>query len=110
MANHTKQDFEKLGNENGFAKYHGRIFALTEKPHLSAPEFPDWQADVKDGEEYVFEWCADAIDENGDDHCIFWKFKGFKGRTIHAKNLDWSDVHDALQVFEWGPKRVSTQK
>lgn len=90
--------YEEMAREYGEYEFNGNAYALTSYAERTNRLFPGWWGDAEEGEEYVDEWGASAIDEAGEEYEVVFQFDRVKGDEEEADGLPWDDEH-IVQVF-----------
>lgn len=72
-------DFATYAAKNGTVDFEGKTYALKYQAELSNNVFPGWWGDVAEGEEYIVDFEAPAIDEDGNTYIVNWQFTDIKG-------------------------------
>jgi hypothetical protein len=81
----------------GEIEFDGTCYALTEPADFTNRAFPGGFNDAAEGDEYLVEYGAQAINEAGDDFYVTWLFPETKGaETDDASTYDWSAVHKVV--------------
>jgi hypothetical protein len=88
--------YRKFANENGEVFFEGAEYALIEKPTHTNRMFPGWWGDTKPGEEYVAEYSAPAIGQDGEEYVVTWRFDLINGSEPEDDGLDWDTVYSVI--------------
>lgn len=72
----------------------GKKYAVISQPELSNRIFPGWWGDADQGEEYMSEWVAPAISQDGHNVAIVWRFDEVKGLERGENDYEWDAVHN----------------
>lgn len=78
--------------------HNGRTFTLTADADFSSRVFPGGWHDAEDGEEYVSEWDAPAVDAEGEKYIVRFHFYASKGGELEPDYFPWDDEH-IVDVF-----------
>lgn len=96
--NHNNESKPTFDKGFGVFTFEGKEYALLRDAMLTNRVFPGWYGDANDGEEYVTEFDAPAIDSEGNSCRVVWRFNVVKGdEPIDDGDHDWDDVADV----EW---------
>lgn len=91
--------FEKASDKNGKVEFEGREYALLCEPSLTNNVFPGWFGDAKNGEAYVMQWGAGAVDADGIKHSMIWEFDAVRGEEPDDdSNWPWDAVYGVERV------------
>lgn len=79
----------------GVVYFAGKEYILLRDATLSNRVFSGWFGDAADGEEYISEWTAPAVDRDGNEYTVSWHFNVVKGEEPEdGSYYDWYDVTD----------------
>lgn len=89
--------YSKAASDNGEVVYQGKTFALLAQAELTNRIFPGWWGDATFGEEYISEWSAPAIGEDGEEYVVVWRFLAIKGQKAEDDSFwPWNEIHEVI--------------
>lgn len=88
--------YADLVKVNGEVEFQGAAYALIQQPALTNCVFPGWWGDVKAGEDYICDWSAPAMGQDGEEYVVRWQFTLIKGEEPDDDAHDWDDVHEIV--------------
>jgi hypothetical protein len=80
-------------SDYGEVGYEGRVYHLTNQATLSNCVFPGWWGDVDEGDVYITEYWASAVDDEGNRFRVVWHFETIKGEEPQEEDYPWDDGH-----------------
>ena len=88
MNREDKALYDQFAAKHGTVQFEGKHYALIDKAELTNMIFPDWWGDAREGEEYLSEWHASAMGQDGYDYVVTWRFETVKGEEPEDDS-DW---------------------
>ncbi|WP_218231564.1 hypothetical protein [Paenibacillus chitinolyticus] len=85
----------------GKVTFEGKIFKLMEEADFTNRQLPSQFVnyhEVTKGETYDAEFSADAVDEDGIGHQVYWMFEFVKGNEPELDSLNWDNPVDVRLV------------
>lgn len=71
--------------------FEDRAYWPKQAPMLTGRAFPGWWGEARDGELYISEWSAAAIDAKGAEVILVWRWTERRGEEHVPRNRDWSE-------------------
>tara|TARA_R110000868_G_scaffold260457_2_gene518614 strand:- start:552 stop:836 length:285 start_codon:yes stop_codon:yes gene_type:complete len=86
--------YTTAAKEFGEVELDGKKLALIEQAELTNRVFPNWFGDAEEGDTYIAEYGAPAIDNEGNTYLVIWQFDETKGQEQDdASNYNWDNVY-----------------
>lgn len=76
--------------------YQGKNYKLIGDISATNRVFSGWWGDAKNGEEYIAEYSAPAVGDDGEEYVIRWQFDVIKGDEPEDDTLDWENVYQVI--------------
>lgn len=94
----TTDIYNKYANKYGEIIFQGRCYALLADPSLTNRLFDGgWNPYLQDGDEYISEWSAPAIGDNGEEYVVIWRFATVKGQELEDDgDWPWGNVYSVV--------------
>jgi hypothetical protein len=84
--------YKESSKEFGEVEFENRTYALTQQAYSSCRTFPGSWHDANEEETYIDEWCAGAIDKDGNKYEVTWQWDMIKGdEPEDGSNYPWFD-------------------
>lgn len=74
-------------NDYGIVTYHGKEYRVVEQATLSNRVFPGCFSDAEEGERYISEYVARAVDLRGSEYKVTWQFQEVKFQEQEDESL-----------------------
>lgn len=95
-------DFLKLNESTdknyGDVTFKGKKYYLTTQAEPTSTIVPNGYNDVDYGEYYNFEMEAYAVDKDGDEYIVQWRFSDVKGEEKDYTEFDYDDIYDVIPL------------
>lgn len=86
-------NMQAMAKKFGTIEHEGKTYTLTQVADYSNRVFPGWYGDAQEGEEYVTEFSAKALDDDGNEYWVYWMFDTVKGEEpADNGNWPWDEV------------------
>lgn len=92
--------YATAARENGEIIFQGKHYALLAQAALTNRLFDGgWNPYLRHGEEYISEWSAPAIGQDGEEYIIVWRFSAVKGQEPEDNsNWPWGEIYEVISV------------
>lgn len=86
-------NMQAMAQKFGTIEHEGKTYTLAQEADYSNRVFPGWYGDAQEGEEYVTEFSAKALDDDGNEYWVYWMFDTIKGEEpADNGNWPWGEV------------------
>ena len=82
----------------GTLEHNGKTYMMTGQSELTNRVFPNWWGDAAEGETYISEWFAPAVDVDGNEYQVIWQFDQVRGDEQEPDSLNWDDVYKVRAI------------
>lgn len=89
----TGISYSELQRKFGTVVFNGKSYWLTEQADFSNRQFPGSWFDAQEGETYMTEFSATAVDGAGDGFEVYWQFETIKGEEPELDVYPWDEDH-----------------
>lgn len=98
MNREDKALYDQFAAKHGTVEFKGKHYALIDKAELTNRLFMGWWGDAYEGDEYVSEFSAPAMGQDGCEYCVLWQFDVVKGQEPDDDTLPWQIVHNVVAI------------
>lgn len=81
--------YEQFAAQNGAVEFAGKTFSLINRAELTATY-------CIDGHEYISEYSAAAMGDDGHEYVVIWRFDVIKGQEPDSSDLNWNSVYKVI--------------
>ena len=87
-----KIDEQMLGDV-ATVEFEGKTYTLQSQAEYSNRVFDGWWGDAQGGDEYIAEFSAPAVDDEGIPYEVYWQFTHIRNQEPEdLSNLDWDNI------------------
>ena len=88
--------YKQFAAQNGTVEFAGKTYALIDQAELTNRLFCGGWHDANDGQEYIAEYSAAAMGEDGYEYVVTWRFDVIKGCEPDSSDFNWNNVYNVI--------------